>query len=100
VDCGFRGQNNLLASIATELAFDHQPLILRGLFYQIVSTGFLPSTDKQHYTRTGRVLSTLRQRGVIPYSWIVDIPSGEWERLQEVERIDNESWQLLIGAIQ
>jgi hypothetical protein len=40
--------------------------------YRAVSAGWLPSTDKEHYTRTGRLMTTLREGGVIPFSWIVD----------------------------
>ena len=72
IAAGFRSKNLLLAAIATEIAHDQQPLTLRGLMYQIVSAGHLPSTDKEHYTRTGRILSTLREEGIVPFSWIVD----------------------------
>jgi hypothetical protein len=37
-----------------------------------VSAGFLPSTDQKHYSRLGRVLTTLRERGVVPFNWIID----------------------------
>ena len=70
--CNFRKGNAELAAIASEIAFEQQPITLRGLFYQIVSTGFLPSTDDKHYKRVGRVISRLRSLGIVPYTWIVD----------------------------
>ena len=69
---GFRGDNAVLAAIASELALDCQPITLRGLFYRCVSAGILPSTDGEHYKRLGRVVTTLRRQGILPYSWIVD----------------------------
>src|SRR5690606_7414642 len=41
-------------------------------FYRVVAAGWLPSTDKQHYDRIGRVMGTLRESGVVPFRWIVD----------------------------
>ena len=34
-----------------EIAFAEKPLTLRSLMYRLVSAGWLPSTDKVHYTR-------------------------------------------------
>jgi hypothetical protein len=69
---GFRSKNLSLAIVATQLACQQQPITLRGLMYQVVSAGFLPSTDKEHYNRLGRLLTTLREEGAVPFSWIVD----------------------------
>ena len=44
VASGFRGDSNTLAAILCQEACELQPLTLRGLFYRVVSTGFLPST--------------------------------------------------------
>jgi hypothetical protein len=56
--------------------------------YRAVSAGWLPSTDKQHYGRLGRIMTTLRERGVVPFSWIVDnirstIKPSSWAGLGE-----------------
>jgi hypothetical protein len=67
-----RGDNLPLAAIICQLAIDCQPITLRGLFYRVVSTGFLPSTDKEHYNRVGRLVTRLRRSGLLPYRWIVD----------------------------
>lgn len=72
IDCGLRSKNLLLASIASDIAFQQKPITLCGLMYQIVSAGFLPSTDQKHYHRLGRIMTTLREGGVIPFTWIVD----------------------------
>jgi len=72
IRAGLRGKNLALASVAAEIAFDQKPITLRGLMYQVVSAGWLPSTDQQHYSRIGRILTTLRESGVVPFGWIVD----------------------------
>ena len=69
---GLRSKNLPLAAVAVELAFDEQPLTLRGLMYRLVSAGWLPSTGKEHYARVGRILTTLREAGIVPFNWIVD----------------------------
>jgi hypothetical protein len=61
-----------LAIVATQILLDERPVTLRGLFYRVVSAGFLPSTDKQHYSRVGRLMTVLRRTKIVPYSWIVD----------------------------
>jgi len=67
-----RNKNLPLACVAAEIIAEEQPVTLRGLFYRVVSAGWLPSTDNMHYTRLGRVMNTLREDGVVPFSWIVD----------------------------
>jgi hypothetical protein len=71
-DVGFRGENLLLAVVATQILHDEHPVTLRGLMYRVVSAGFLPATDHQHYTRLGRLMTRLREAGAVPFSWIVD----------------------------
>jgi hypothetical protein len=61
-----------LAVVATEILLDGQPMTLRGLFYQVVSAGWLPSTDKQHYHALMRIMTVLREAEVVPFAWIVD----------------------------
>ena len=72
IGAGLRGKNLPLACVATEIAFQEKPLTLRGLMYRVVSAGWLPSTDKKHYHRLGRVMTTLREAGTVPFSWLVD----------------------------
>jgi hypothetical protein len=70
--CGFRDGNLELAIVATDILIDEEPVTLRGLMYRVVSAGWLPSTDHEHYTRLGRIMTRLREAGVVPFSWIVD----------------------------
>jgi hypothetical protein len=67
-----QAKNLPLACVATEIAIDENPITLRGLMYRLVSAGWLPSTDKEHYARTGRVLTVLREIGIVDFGWIVD----------------------------
>ena len=69
---GLRSKNLPLAFVATQLALEEHPITLRGLMYRVVSAGWLPSTDHQHYARLGRVMTALREAGVVPFHWIVD----------------------------
>jgi hypothetical protein len=69
---GLQGRNLPLAIVAVDLGFAEHPLTLRGLMYRVVSAGWLPSTDKEHYKRLGRVMTTLRERKIIPFNWLVD----------------------------
>lgn len=69
---GLAAKNLPLAFVATELLKLDHPTTLRGLFYRVVSSGWLPSTDKKQYNRLGRIMKTLREKEVVPFSWIVD----------------------------
>jgi len=37
-----------------------------------VSAGFYDSTDRANYLQLSRVMTTLREAGVVPFSWLVD----------------------------
>jgi hypothetical protein len=85
---GLRSKNLLLACVATEIVVDEKPLTLRGLMYRVVSAGWLPSTDKVHYNRLGRIMTKLREDGTVPFSWIVDnvrntIKPSSWSGLDD-----------------
>lgn len=69
---GLRARSWPLALVATQIAVHEEPLTLRGLMYRVVSAGFLPSTDREHYCRLGRIMTTLRESGAVPFGWIVD----------------------------
>jgi hypothetical protein len=69
---GLRSKNLPLACVASQLALHEHPITLRGLMYRVVSAGWLPSTDREHYMRLGRLMTALREAGTIPFSWIVD----------------------------
>ena len=61
---GLRPKNLALAAVAVDLLMDEHPTTLRGLFYRVVSAGLLPSTDKKHSARLGRVMTRLRAERV------------------------------------
>lgn len=88
VNAGFRGNNGTLAAIIAQELVRENPITLRGLFYRVVSTGFLDSTSKVHYDRVGRLVTRLRRKKTISYEWIVDSlrttdkPSS-WSGLQD-----------------
>jgi hypothetical protein len=95
IQAGFRGENLLLASGIAAIAVENQPLTLRSIFYQVVSAGLKPSTDKVHYDAVGRVLKRLRRQRIVPYSWIVDsmrstFKPSSWSGLEDyVETIQD-----------
>jgi hypothetical protein len=70
--CGFRAKTLPLAVMACEILGAEQPMTLRGLFYRVVSAGGLPTTDRKHYDALGRVMTTLRECGEVPFSFLVD----------------------------
>ena len=72
IESGFRAGNRVLAAVIAQICVENQPLTLRSVFYQVVSSGLKPSTDDEHYKAVGRVLKRLRREGIIPYNWVVD----------------------------
>lgn len=91
--CGLRSKNLQLAIVATRLLLDEKPCTLRGLFYRVVSAGFLPSTDRVHYQRVGRLMTTLRE------AIEAHIPTHTWERLQTVEQLEREQWSDVLSKM-
>ena len=68
----FRSKNKALADMAVQIASEEHPITLRGLFYRVVSAGALPSTAMVNYRWLGSVVTRLRERGILPMTWIVD----------------------------
>jgi hypothetical protein len=50
---------------------EQQPMTLRQLFYRLVSVTLLKNTPGD-YGKLSRILTGARERGAIPYEWIVD----------------------------
>lgn len=100
INCGYRGENLVLACAIASIVIDNQPMTLRSVFYRVVSAGLKPSTDKVHYKAVQRVLKSLRRKGLLPYRWIVDsirstVKPSSWsgladyvETIQDVYRKD------------
>src|SRR5215475_6073390 len=72
VNIGFNRACLPAAFVLTELAFDHQPITVRGLMYRAQAAGLFPSTSQKFYEQTARVILKLRRAKFLPYSWIVD----------------------------
>ena len=49
-----------------------QPITGRGIGYKLFATGLIPSMDKAPMQRVYRLLREARERGMIPWEWIVD----------------------------
>jgi len=70
------------------LAYQEQPITLRGLFYRAVSAGIYSDTADQHYRQCGRLLVELRRKGIVDYRCIVDstrrrLKSSSWSGLAD-----------------
>jgi hypothetical protein len=53
--------------VATDILMNEQPITLRGLMYRVVSAGSLPSTDQKNYKRLGRIMTQLREHGIVSF---------------------------------
>ena len=69
---GFNARTLPLAFVTVDILTDMHPLGVRGLLYQLLSAGWVPSTADNVYQQVDRLTITLREREVIPYEWIVD----------------------------
>ena len=49
-----------------------QPITGRGVGYKLFTRGLIPSMDRKDMQRVYRLLKEARERGVIPWEWIVD----------------------------
>ncbi|MFL6799239.1 MAG: hypothetical protein ACJ8F3_17700 [Xanthobacteraceae bacterium] len=49
-----------------------QPITGRGIGYKLFTAGFIPSMTKSDMQRVYRLLKEARERGMIPWEWIVD----------------------------
>jgi hypothetical protein len=97
--CGFHAKALALAVVATELLLRGQPMTLRGLFYQVVSAAWLPSTDKQHYHALMRIMTILREAEVVPFAWIVDgirstIKPSSWSGLADFAETVRDAYRM------
>lgn len=96
--CGFQSKNLMLAIVATDILASENPMTLRGLFYRVVSAGWLPSTDDKHYRLLGRVMTILREARVVPFRWVVDgirstIKPSSWSGLMDFAETTKEAYR-------
>jgi hypothetical protein len=87
-ESGTSFKNLPLASVSVELLKAHQPDTVRGNMYLVVSAGWLPDTSDKSYDRIQRLLNRLRERGTVPFRWIVDnvrqtIKPSSWSGLAD-----------------
>jgi hypothetical protein len=71
-----------------ELLAAHEPDTVRGNMYLVVSAGWLPDTSDKSYDRIQRLLNRLRERGTVPFRWVVDnvrqtIKPSSWSGLAD-----------------
>jgi hypothetical protein len=66
----FRRNLRLAEQAAAALRVE-QPATLRQLFYKLVSTGAIANSHRE-YKRLGRLMTRLREGGVVPRRWLVD----------------------------
>ena len=95
---GITSANVPLAIVASQLLVNENPVTLRGLFYRVVSCGMLPSTDKPHYRRLGRLMTALRETGLVSFSWIVDslrttVKPSSWSGLNDYVKAAADSYR-------
>src|SRR6478736_2780146 len=62
-----------------------QPLTGRGIGYKLFTAGLIPSMERKEMQRVYRLLKEGRERGDIPWEWIVD----ETRELERVSTWDN-----------
>jgi hypothetical protein len=78
------GQKSLeLIEAMRAIAAAAQPITGRGVGYKLFTTGLIPSMATSEMQRVYRLLTEARERGMIPWEWIVD-------EAREVERVG--SW--------
>jgi hypothetical protein len=59
------------------LALDERPSTVRGMYYRMVSKGFLPKDDRA-YNLVQRTLLSMRRDGLLPWRWITDSSRRVW----------------------
>ena len=60
-----------------------QPITGRGIGYKLFAAGLIPSMARREMQRVYRLLTEARERGIIPWDWIVD-ETRELERVASV----------------
>jgi hypothetical protein len=60
-----------------------RPITGRGIGYKLFAAGMIPSMARREMQRVYRLLTEARERGIIPWAWIVD-------ETRELERVS--SW--------
>jgi len=61
-----------LIEAMAEIAEATQPITGRGIGYKLFTMGLMPSMENKHIKKVYRLLKEARERGMIPWEWIVD----------------------------
>jgi len=61
------------------LASRERPATVRGMYYRMVSAGFLPK-DERAYNLVQRTLLDMRRQGLVPWRWVTDSSRRGWGR--------------------
>lgn len=70
-----RGQSDssiALVNAAYKIARDAHPITVRGIAYKLFVCGYIASMSKNETAKVSRLLTDARERGIIPWEWIVD----------------------------
>jgi hypothetical protein len=67
---------SMIAAIV-EIAREMQPLGIRAIAYQLFNRKLIPSMEKKHVGRVSTLSTTARERGRLPWEWIVDPTRAE-----------------------
>jgi hypothetical protein len=59
------------------LAQEERPSTVRGMYYRMVSKGFLPKDDRS-YNLVQQTLLRMRREGLLPWRWITDSSRRVW----------------------
>jgi hypothetical protein len=75
-----------------------QPLTGRGVGYKLFTAGLIPSMATRHMKRVYRLLKEARERGVIPWDWIVDETRAlertpTWDNPEEYVRVVSRAYR-------
>lgn len=61
------------------LASEERPSTVRGMYYRMVSNGFLPKDDRA-YNLVQQTLLRMRRDGLLPWRWITDSSRRVWRQ--------------------
>ena len=61
-----------LIGVCYEILSAEQPLTVRAVCYRLFNRKLIPTMGKNATARVSTVLTTARERGMIPWEWIVD----------------------------
>jgi hypothetical protein len=69
---GHGRKSRALIEAMYDIAAETQPITVRGVGYKLFVAGLIPSMARKEIQRVSRFLVQARERGIIPWEWIVD----------------------------